>query len=57
MFAEWNSGHLFRYNGLSQNAQIHVFVDCTALRFIMKVIFKPIKEVSQFLALDTKPDF
>ena len=35
MFAEWNGRHLFLYNGLSQNAQRRVFVNCAALRFIM----------------------
>ena len=43
MSAQWNSVHLFLYNGLSRNAHRRVFVDCAALRFIMSI--KKLREI------------
>ena len=42
MFVEWNTGHLFLYNGLSRSAQRRIFVHCAALRFTIANIVESI---------------
>ena len=37
MFVNWNSGHLFLYKVLSQNAQRRILINCAGVLFIISI--------------------